>query len=149
MLGLGAVPAIVLGLGMLRMPQSPRWLVMAGEDYEASAVLERIRSGDPDTIEQEIVEIQEGPEGGARHLADLLKPVVKAALVVGVGLAILQQISGINTVIYYAPTIIQFTGVESTVGRDPRLGRRRRRQRRDDVVAICGCSTAPAAGRCS
>ena len=39
MLGLGAVPAIVLGFGMLRMPQSPRWLVMAGEDYEARAVL--------------------------------------------------------------------------------------------------------------
>ena len=100
MLGLGAVPAIVLGIGMLRMPQSPRWLVMAGEDYEARAVLERIRSGDPDTIEQEIVEIRKDLKAEPGTYKDLLKPVVKAALVVGVGLAILQQISGINTVIY-------------------------------------------------
>ena len=114
MLGLGAVPAIVLGVGMLRMPQSPRWLVMAGEDYEARAVLERIRSGDPDTIEQEIVEIRKDLKAEPGTYKDLLKPVVKAALIVGVGLAILQQVSGINTVIYYAPTIIQFTGVEST-----------------------------------
>ena len=114
MLGLGAVPAIVLGLGMLRMPQSPRWLVMAGEDYEARAVLERIRSGDPDTIEQEIVEIEEDLKAEPGTWKDLLKPVVRAALVVGMGLAILQQVSGINTVIYYAPTIIQFTGVDSS-----------------------------------
>lgn len=114
MLGLGAVPAIVLGVGMLRMPQSPRWLVMAGEDYEARAVLERIRSGDPDTIEQEIGEIHADLRAEAGTWRDLLEPVVRAALVVGVGLAILQQVSGINTVIYYAPTIIQFTGVDST-----------------------------------
>lgn len=114
MLGLGAVPAVVLGLGMLRMPQSPRWLVMAGEEYEARAVLSRIRAGDPDTIEQEIVEIEEGLEEEPGTWRDLLQPTVKAALVVGVGLAILQQVSGINTVIYYAPTIIQFTGVDSS-----------------------------------
>src|SRR6202008_2496965 len=46
MLGLGAVPALVLGIGMLRMPQSPRWLVMVGEDYKAGLVLTRIRSND-------------------------------------------------------------------------------------------------------
>ena len=40
--------------------------------------------------------------------------MIKAALVVGVGLAVLQQVSGINTVIYYAPTIIQFTGIDSS-----------------------------------
>jgi sugar porter (SP) family MFS transporter len=114
MLGLGAVPALVLGVGMLRMPQSPRWLVMAGERYEARAVLSRIRAGDPDTIEQEIVEIEEGLSEKPGTWRDLLDPTVKAALVVGIGLAILQQVSGINTVIYYAPTIVQFTGVESS-----------------------------------
>ena len=114
MLGLGAVPAIVLGLGMLRMPQSPRWLVMAGERYEARAVLSRIRAGDPDTIEQEIVEIEEDLSAEPGTWRDLLQPTVKAALVVGIGLAVLQQVSGINTVIYYAPTIVQFTGVESS-----------------------------------
>ncbi len=114
MLGLGAVPALVLFFGMLRMPQSPRWLVMAGEDIEARAVLERIRSGDPDTVEQEIAEIHKDLDVKAGTWKDLMRPVVKAALVVGVGLAVLQQVSGINTVIYYAPTIITFTGVESS-----------------------------------
>ena len=42
--------------------------------------------------------------------------MVKAALLVGVGLAILQQVTGINTVIYYAPTIVEFTGVDSSAG---------------------------------
>ncbi|HEY5943098.1 MAG TPA: MFS transporter [Solirubrobacterales bacterium] len=48
--------------------------------------------------------------------SELLQPVVKAALLVGVGLAILQQVTGINTVIYYAPTIVEFTGVDSSSG---------------------------------
>ena len=114
MLGLGAVPAFFLFAGMLRMPQSPRWLVMAGRDFEARAVLARIRSGDPDTIEQEIVDIKGEVAAKPGRWSDLEHPVVKAALVVGVGLAILQQVSGINTVIYYAPTIVQFTGVNSS-----------------------------------
>jgi sugar porter (SP) family MFS transporter len=114
MLGLGAVPALFLFVGMLRMPQSPRWLVMAGRDFEARAVLARIRSGDPETIEQEIVDIKGEVSAKPGRWVDLKQPVIRAALVVGVGLAILQQVSGINTVIYYAPTIVQFTGVDSS-----------------------------------
>src|SRR4051812_38780613 len=114
MLGLGAVPALILGIGMLRMPQSPRWLLMAGREYAARAVLQRIRPDDPDTIEQEIVEIQSTLEGKPASWRELLAPVARAALVVGLGLAILQQISGINTVIYYAPTIVKFTGITSS-----------------------------------
>jgi MFS transporter, SP family, galactose:H+ symporter len=113
MLGLGAVPALILGLGMIRMPQSPRWLVMAGRDYAARAVLQKIRAEDPEAIEQELHEIEESLSQEPAGWRELLAPAVKAALVVGVGLAVLQQVSGINTVIYYAPTIIQFTGINS------------------------------------
>jgi sugar porter (SP) family MFS transporter len=112
------VPALGLAFGMLRMPQSPRWLVMHGDDYAARAVLAKIRVDDAGTIDRELVEIEESVRADAKpgSWSDLLQPAVKAALVVGIGLAILQQVTGINTVIYYAPTIIEFTGVNSSAG---------------------------------
>lgn len=116
MLGLGCVPALALAFGMLRMPQSPRWLVMTGDDFAARATLAKIRVDDPDTIDREIGEIKATIDTKPGSWSELLEPVVKAALVVGVGLAILQQITGINTVIYYAPTIVEFTGVDSSAG---------------------------------
>ena len=116
MLGLGCVPALALAFGMLRMPQSPRWLVMSGDDFAARATLAKIRVDDPDTIDRELEEIKESLDEKPGAWSELLQPVVKAALVVGVGLAILQQVTGINTVIYYAPTIVEFTGVDSSAG---------------------------------
>ena len=81
-------------------------------------MLAKIRVDDPDTIDRELEEIEESVHRDAKPGAwrELLQPAVKAALVVGVGLAILQQVTGINTVIYYAPTIIEFTGVNSSAG---------------------------------
>jgi sugar porter (SP) family MFS transporter len=111
MLGLGAVPALALGIGMLQMPQSPRWLVMVGQDYAARKVLQKIRRDDEEAITQELAEIKGSIEAQPGGWKDLLEPAVRAALLVGVGLAVLQQVTGINTVIYYAPTIIQFTGI--------------------------------------
>src|SRR2546430_17568009 len=72
------------------------------------STLRHIRSGTDEDVESEIEEIKSGlmfERGGYRELAT---PAVRAALVVGVGLAILQQVTGINTVIYYAPTIMKF-----------------------------------------
>ena len=116
MLGLGCVPALALAFGMLRMPQSPRWLVMSGDDFAARATLAKIRVDDPDTIDRELEEIKESLDEKPGAWSELLQPVVKAALVVGVGLAILQQVTGINTVIYYAPTIVELSGVDSSAG---------------------------------
>jgi sugar porter (SP) family MFS transporter len=87
---------------------------MRGDAAGARAALARIRTGGGGAIDTEVGEIQASlgqEEGGSWR--DLLQPVVKAALVVGIGLAILQQITGINTVIYYAPTIIQQAGISS------------------------------------
>jgi sugar porter (SP) family MFS transporter len=114
MLGLGAVPAFALGVGMLQMPQSPRWLVMVGQDYAARKVLERIRRDDEEAITEELEEIKGSIEAEPGGWRDLMEPAVRAALLVGVGLAVLQQVTGINTVIYYAPTIIQFTGINGS-----------------------------------
>ncbi len=113
MLGLGALPAILLGVGMARMPQSPRWLVMVGREYSARETLAKIREGNADAIDFEMHEIEDGlkEEPGGWH--ELLTPLARAALLVGLSLAVLQQITGINTVIYYAPTIVQYTGISS------------------------------------
>jgi sugar porter (SP) family MFS transporter len=113
MLGLGAVPALILAIGIVRLPRSPRWLIMQGDEQAARTALERVRPAGPEAIDLEIQEIQSSTGPDTSRWSDLRKPAVKAALVVGIGLAILQQITGINTVIYYAPTIIQSTGIDS------------------------------------
>lgn len=116
MLGLGVVPGAILGLGMLYLPESPRWLARHGRKDEARTVLARIRG--TDQVEAELQEM-EGVlnESTARgHWSDLLAPTIRPALVVGVGLAVFQQVTGINTVIYYAPTIIQSAGISSASG---------------------------------
>jgi MFS transporter, SP family, galactose:H+ symporter len=116
MLGLAVVPGAILGLGMLGMPQTPRWLAKHGHAEAARKVLARIR-GTQD-VDLEFREIQEtlsrADERG--HFSDLMASSVRPALIIGIGLAIAQQITGINTVIYYAPTIIQSAGIPSASG---------------------------------
>jgi SP family galactose:H+ symporter-like MFS transporter len=116
MLGLGVVPGAILGLGMLYLPESPRWLVKLGHKDEARAVLARIRG--TENVEAELREMEGAlTQSTTRgHWSDLWAPAVRPALLVGVGLAILQQVTGINTVIYYAPTIIQSAGISSASG---------------------------------
>jgi sugar porter (SP) family MFS transporter len=112
MLGLAVVPSIILGIGMYFMPASPRWLFSKGATDKARSVLERIRM--TKNVDLEITEIKESliSEKESKW-ADLLTPTVRPALIVGVGLAVFQQLTGINTVIYYAPTILLFAGLES------------------------------------
>jgi sugar porter (SP) family MFS transporter len=107
MFGLAAIPAAALFLGMLFQTESPHWLIRQGRDDEARAVLRRVRY-DSD-IEAEVREVREisQREGGLR---DLVSPKVRPLLMVGVLLAVFQQITGINTVIYYAPTLLQGAG---------------------------------------
>ena len=111
MLGLGVVPGAVLGLGMIYLPESPRWLVKRGLTEQALEVLRRTRE---DGAEAELEAILQSSKAESRgRWSELFSATVRPALVIGVGLAIFQQITGINTVIYYAPTIIQSAGISS------------------------------------
>src|SRR5260370_18453987 len=111
MFAFGALPAIVLGLGIAVLPESPRWLLLHRHKEEAIKVLRRIR-GTQDVM-PEVNEILEHADPGRGKAADLFSPTVLPVLLCGIVLAVIQQITAINTVIYYAPTIFQASTLNS------------------------------------
>jgi len=111
MFALAVIPAAAFGIGLIFIPNSPRWLVDRGHAEQARAVLKRIRG--PEQVEGELSEIQHSVAQQKGHWSELLSPLLRPAMIVGIGLAIAQQITGINTVIYYAPTIFRFAGLSS------------------------------------
>jgi len=116
MFGLAVVPAAIFGLGMLFLPESPRWLARRGHHDKARAMLMRIRGTSDVSAELQEIERSLTHANERGQLSDLLAPSIRPALVVGIGLAIFQQVTGINTVIYYAPLIIQSAGISSASG---------------------------------
>lgn len=116
MLGLAVVPGAALGLGMLALPESPRWNAQRGNVQKARSVLAKVR-GTQD-VDAEMREIEATLTQAHEHgrISDLWLPEVRPAMVIGIGLAIFQQVTGINTVIYYAPKIIQSAGISSASG---------------------------------
>jgi sugar porter (SP) family MFS transporter len=109
MFGLATIPALLLFVGMLTQAESPVWLVTHGRIADARRVLSRVRSRDHD-IDGEIDEIRQ-LSGRATSYRELLRPGVRKLLGLGVLLAMFQQITGINTVIYYAPTLLHQAGL--------------------------------------
>jgi MFS transporter, SP family, galactose:H+ symporter len=96
------------------IPNSPRWQAACGHADQARGVLKRIRS--LEKVEGELGEVQHSVSQQKGHWSELLSPLLRAAMIMGVGLALAQQITGINTVIYYAPTIFKFAGLSSASG---------------------------------
>jgi sugar porter (SP) family MFS transporter len=110
MFALGAAPGLILAISMLFVPETPRWLVDHGRVEQARADLSRSRPSQQ--VDEEINEIQEiSKEEGRFKLSSLLGERVRPLLLIGVLMAVMQQVIGINTVIYYGATILGFAGL--------------------------------------
>ncbi len=111
MVGLAAFPGTALFAGMLFLPESPRWMIKNGHEECALNTLKHMHGDKRARIE--LKEIKQGLKLRTQKMKTAMNPWVKRAMVIGIGLAIFQQVTGINTVIYYAPQIFQLAGFVS------------------------------------
>ena len=113
MLGIETLPAILYLVALMFVPESPRWLAMQGRDDEAHAVLARV-TGEQQSRE-DLRAIKEGIEAekalGKVSIGTLFHPSLRLVLTIGLSVGILQQITGINSVFFYAPMIFEQSGI--------------------------------------
>ncbi|MHC8968179.1 sugar porter family MFS transporter [Priestia aryabhattai] len=115
MLPIAAIPAVFLFFGMLRVPESPRWLVSKGKNNEALTVLQKIRESK--RAKSELQEIESAYEKEAKiekaTFKDLTTPWVRRVVFLGIGIAVVQQITGVNSIMYYGTEILKDAGFQT------------------------------------
>ena len=113
MLGLETLPAILYFFGLFFVPLSPRWLLMRNRQEEAAEILEGFNT--EEQVRKDIAAIQVSIKADANKekvkFSELFKPALTLVLTIGVVIAILQQITGINSVFFYAPMIFEQSGI--------------------------------------
>lgn len=112
MLGLEALPAVLYYFGLMVVPRSPRWLMMKGLHDEALATMKKFRSDEDALADMEAVKttLKADERKQKAPLSALFKPSMRLVLMIGLVVGILQQITGINSVFFYAPMIFEQTG---------------------------------------
>ncbi|MDJ0750554.1 MAG: sugar porter family MFS transporter [Woeseiaceae bacterium] len=113
MLGVESIPAVLYFFALFFVPESPRWLAMHGRRDEARTVFER--AGDDESAAANLAAVEQsiGESGDAEKVAlrELFAPAMHLVMTIGVSIAVLQQITGINSVFFYAPMIFEQSGV--------------------------------------
>lgn len=112
MLAIPALPGALLWIGMLVMPESPRFFVRKGQKDKAVAVLKTIRR--PEEVEQEIRDIQQVSQIGINHgrfVDELKRKWVLQLILIGLMIVLATRVTGVNTIMYYAPTVLKATGL--------------------------------------
>jgi SP family arabinose:H+ symporter-like MFS transporter len=110
MLGSNMVPAMMFFLLLLMVPESPRWLIKNGSFEKANVILTRINGIEKARVELEEIKTTIGSEDG--KISQLFDPKWRVALIIGIALPFLSQLSGITTVMYYAPAIFEKAGLK-------------------------------------
>ncbi len=110
MLGIEAIPALVYLISLLFLPESPRWLMMQGKTVEAKSILNGISADDSVLEEINLLDSNESRTRGQIFQA-LLSKEMRMVLGIGIILAILQQITGVNAIYFYATTIFEASGI--------------------------------------
>jgi MFS transporter, SP family, major inositol transporter len=137
MLAVEALPAIALFIGMIRMPESPRWLVNKGRNAEALAVLSTIRP--EDRAEAEVRQIakvsdEEEHETHVSWTGVFTNKWLFRILLIGIGLGVAQQLTGINSIMYYGQTVLKESGFSSSAALIANIG--------PGIIAVIGAVIA-------
>ena len=111
MFGLGLVPALIFLALLFFVPESPRWLVENGRRKEAGDILARVNGTAVAEAERRSIETSIATE--ASTLGQLFRPGLRVVLIIGLALAILQQVTGINAFLYYGPEILKKLGTST------------------------------------
>ncbi|PLR76689.1 MFS transporter [Bacillus sp. V3-13] len=115
MLAIAALPAVFLFFGMMKVPESPRWLVSKGNNRDALSVLRKIREEKRAKSELGEIEAAIAEESGIAKATfkDLAVPWVRRIVFLGIGIAIVQQITGVNSIMYYGTEILKDAGFQT------------------------------------
>ncbi len=113
MLGVEALPAIFYYVALFAVPESPRWLLMNGKDEDALRVLEKVTNAQQAEADVRAVKASLHAEQSAERAAlrELFRPAMRLVLFIGISVAVLQQVTGINSVFFYAPMIFEQSGI--------------------------------------
>ena len=140
MLFLCTIPAIALWIGMRMMPESPRWYANNQQYYEAIGSLKRVRDPERDgDIADELDEMIKSREAENRQkkgtFGDIFRiPWLRKLFFVGCFIAITNQTTGVNTVMYYAPKVLQYAGMGTSAAIAA--------QTANGVMSVIGCVAA-------